>query len=349
MSMSKRNTLIAITVLAALSVEIGCGDGSKKAPLNKSLKTNVPVTKAAAKPGATASMTPEVGADGKPVMGADGKPVMVPTASKVTAPKVDPNLDLIDKKLDDLKAGTPITRDELTAGDYTLQSIVTNAKILQGMDSASVIQENTVNFANGGYTLSDAGNKLSGGMLTNFTDSTRKIDAVTKFSVVPTNGKWTPDRNTIGNALTLTDFVTTPKADGKPALNDAFAQPGDYKASILDILANGQLNSDKSYQAKDENNVPVYVRLIKNDAQNTMTVVMTLEEKRKANQDTTGTQSTSLDRSIFFRFNVVPKPVAAAANTPDTIVIKDATTGAVETTGQPANAADASTPAPTTN
>jgi hypothetical protein len=323
--LSKRSTLIAITVMAALSIEVGCGDG-KKQPTR--LAHNVP--------GKTTTAPTKFDKNGKPIPATD--------AGKDTSTKADQNVSAIAKEETDLQAGKPVTREDLTAGVYTLSNVVTSIHYMVALEDARAIQQSNVDASNpNDFRLVDAGNKLSAGIVSNLLDTPRSIQLPSTFTI-KTAGQWdaNPDRLDVN----LSDSVTTPK-DGKPVLTDTIQRSADVAASVLKILSEGKWDDKaKMYTSTDSNNIPLSLTLIQKDATN-LTVLMNVGEKRATGAEaatTKNVQNVTYDRNFYLQYTI-------AAKQADKITVKEIPAAAPAATAAPATAApdtSTATPAPTT-
>ncbi|MGZ3721470.1 MAG: hypothetical protein ACXVA9_00985 [Bdellovibrionales bacterium] len=324
MGLSKRSTLIAITVMAALSVEVGCGDGgSHKAPTRKGIDTKV-ASGTVTQPKLDASGNVQKDAKGNIIMetvpaakanktavGPDGKAIM----PKMTPPETDKNLKSIADYEAKLENRTAVPRDQITAGKYTLQSFISSVHITNTKsvnDETRAFQETTVSILNDQGVpkiLDQTANKKSAGLISSYIDNPRSIDIATIFWVRPANGKWNPDRQRDATNVTLEESITSPQQT--TALTDKLLNPMDLMASMMKIISMGKVGNDNTYSAVDENGVNIFVRLFQSDGG--VTVSMSFEEKRDDGKDQ---QHLTMDRKIFFVYKMSAD--TKAASTADT-------------------------------
>lgn len=324
--LSKPSTLLALTVLAALSVEIGCGEGSHK---TSSRHTLAPVgakgTPGATKPDANGMVTRTVlNDDGTVKIGSDGKPVTekIPAAKanepqkdsrgnpimpKMNTPKADANLDNVDKMEKSLSSGKPVPREKLDAGTYELQTSETIAKISGGgvgEVTKAYLRSQLVSLGNGQYRIdSDRSTAISAGWITNYTGADREIDFPASFKVDLSGGAWNPNRDAAVN-LTLWDSIKI--VSGKAELSADLRSPKYTPSSFWNLIANGTLQNDGSYRY-DDGGKPIYLRLLKEA--NKLVVFMSFEEQR----DTGGASKITADREVFFTYKVTADTAKPAA------------------------------------
>jgi len=298
--LSKRATLVAFTVLAALSVEIGCGDGTHKQPvrLNKTIAQK------------------EVAA--KPVQkGPDGKPIQ-----QSLNPKADANAAQITQAQAQLDSGAPMVREDLVSGDYTLTSVSTYIKYDMGTDTGLVLKQS--NYDSKSVHLTDSGNASESGTIPTFQDSPatgRLFQLPVSFSIT-TPGTWDNNIESVGSRNVELQDKVTPNAGKLTAVDNLQNPELGMKASVLKILSEGTFNQQSNaYILNTDDGVEASVALEKTDA-TTLTVRLSFAEKQMAKVDTTHTQSTTYYRTFFIRYSIAAKPAKNAGPTsPSTITI----------------------------
>lgn len=308
---SKRSALIAVSVLACLSVGIGCGDGTNKkqpARLNRTLPASNP-NKPAAKPGSPT--------DAKAIDPKTGKPF---AADKT----IDPNWQKVKDMEASLIGGTKVLKEELLAGTYKFDNVFTSIQVQELTSEASAIQQNSLVTEGNDLSLGIPMNPIIAGKIENATDEGRKIDLPLQFTV--TSGKWTPDLAQANPTLSI--LMTSPTGDIKIASNLQKSETGTDITSVLGTLVNGKLGKlvngkaieDKTYAITDSKGVDIYVSLYKIDAQ-TLRVFMTFGEKVKPNvANNTPDKNVSLDRNVFLTYKFTAAEAKTATLNGDVIL-----------------------------
>lgn len=319
MPFSKRSVYISLTVLAALSLQVGCGDNKRTdSPRRGTLVATpgqTPAQKAAAEKAAA-----ERAAAGNGAIPAGG-----PAAAAIAANStLETQLVEIKNTETPLQAtGTGILKEELASGTYVLKSVTTAFYYLNKAESFRAFHESAVIAdSSGSLSLNDAGNSKFAGTMTNNVDPGRKLEVPVLFKVGPSG---VPKHDEASN-ITISTQVSSTGTNYR--VTDNFMVDNPIKASILSILAavNGSQNttkpSDKLYVTKDEKGVAIYLRLLKVDAQN-LRIYISFEEKIAAAAADSANSITAI-RNVYLNYKITPaeptnaNPPAAPATTPVT-------------------------------
>lgn len=329
MPFSKRSVYISLTVLAALSLQVGCGDNKRpNTPKRGTLaatQNQTPAQKAAADKAAAAERANAGGGTAATTAG-------TPDAA-VANSKLETQLNEVKSTETPLQSGTRILKEELSAGTYDLKSVTTSFYYVKKAESLRAVHESTVIAdSSGSLSLNDAGNSKFAGTMTNDVDAGRKLEVPVEFKV---GASWAPSRDEASN-ITISTQVSSTGTNYR--LTDNFLVANPIKASIMTILAtvsgsqDTKNSSDKLYVTKDEKGVAIYMRLIKVDAQN-LRIYMSFEEKI-ASSDPAADSAKSITeiRNVYLNYKITQELAPANATKPATLTPAATTTPNVPAT-----------------
>jgi hypothetical protein len=299
MAFSKHNTIIALGLIGALAIQVGCGNGDKKRPVgvNKALSATE-AEKAKAAKAKQDEADRKAGRTPAPAVPGKGDPTKTPA-------NLSADLERVKKEEAEFQAGQPVQKDDLIEGAYNLDSISTSVYYLKKNEELRAVHSSPVKGdAKTGYELTEAKNGDSAGAMVTEVDEAREIDLPVLFTVDKTGGTWNPARREATN-IKLNSIVKSGR------IEDRFFPAAEIKPSVLNMLATGALTKDRALSIKDDKGVLVTMRLFKDDETH-VRIWLTFDEVLASGAK--GADA-SLTRNVYLNYTVTAKAAKPATTT----------------------------------
>lgn len=293
--------LLALSVLSAMTFNMGCGDtGRKSAPTRRGAAPTPDKPNKAGKPDPNAATK----------NGPDGKPIPDTAAGA----KKSEELKRIEDEEKKFQIGERQTKEKLADGSYKLMSVTTGFYFIKGGEELRVLHTGDVKPQGKGFIISLDSKPQGEGTMSNDIDDGRTISIPQSFHKV---GDWKVSTDSVNTRTQiLLNQVKTPPNTVISKFVDATASI--THPSVLEILDSVGpqavlAKDDFAYQGQDSKGTPIFVRLLKAN-ENTLIIFIAIDEKGETKSGNKQ-QGSNITRNLYLsyqRSDITPPPSTTA-------------------------------------